>query len=103
MFKNTQQRTESESKCVYFICDRYFIFLTFYIMGNLNTTRPTNRVITKEEVNKILIDISKYFYLSNFNITLTNKINSNWKIVVSYKVNWLKNWEKISINDNFII
>lgn len=66
-------------------------------------TRVSGRTITKEEVNKILIDISKYFYLSNFNITLTNKINSNWKIVVSYKVNWLKNWEKISINDNFII
>lgn len=73
-------------------------------MGNLNTTiKSTNRVITKEEVNKILIDISKYFYLFNFNITLTNKINSNWKIIVFYKVTWLKNWEKISINDNFII
>ncbi len=70
----------------------------------INTnTRVSGRTITKEEVNKILIDISKYFYLSNFNITLTNKINSNWKIVVSYKVNGLKNWEKISINDNFII
>lgn len=72
-------------------------------MWTMNVINKVNRVITKEEVNKILIDISKYFYLSNFNITLTNKINQQWKIVISYKVTGIKNWEKISINDNFII
>ncbi len=72
-------------------------------MGNLNNVSRTNRVISKEEVNKILIDISKYLYLGNFSISLMNKINSNWKIVISYKVTWTKNWEKISINDNITL
>lgn len=72
-------------------------------MGNMNNVARTNRVLTKEEVNKILIEISKHFYLWNFNITLVSKLNQNGKIVINYKVSWLRNWEKISINDNFTL
>ncbi len=72
-------------------------------MWTMNVVNKWNRTISKEEVNKILIDISKYLYLWNFNISLSNKINSNWKIVVSYKVTGIKNWEKISINDNITL
>lgn len=68
-------------------------------MWTMNNISKANRMISKEEVNKILIDISKYLYLGNFNITLTNKINQNWKIVVSYKVSWSKFWEKIMVQD----
>lgn len=72
-------------------------------MANMNNVTRTNRLLSKEEINKILLEIGKYFYLSNFNIVLTNKLNSNWKVVVSYKVSGMKNWEKISINDNIIL
>lgn len=72
-------------------------------MGNLTNVNRANRMISKEEVNKILIDISKYLYLGNFSISLTNKINSNGKITISYKVSWTKNWEKISIIDNITL
>jgi hypothetical protein len=30
-------------------------------------------------------------------------MNQNWKFIITYKVNWSKNGEKVSINDNFII
>lgn len=70
---------------------------------NNNSVRVPARTITKEEVNKVLIEISKYLYLNSFNITLSNKMNQNGKFVINYKVNWLKNWEKVTINDNFII
>jgi len=73
------------------------------IMANLNNVARTNRVLSKEEINKILLEIGKYFYLSNFNIVLTNKLNSNWKIVVSYKVSGTKNWERTLINDTIIL
>lgn len=70
---------------------------------NNNSVRIPARIITKDEVNKILIEISKYLYLNSFNITLSNKINQNWKFVINYKVNGQKNGEKVIINDNFII
>lgn len=68
-----------------------------------NNVRIPWRVITKEEVNKVLLEISKYFYLNSFNINITNKINQNWKFIITYKVNGLKNNEKVVISDNFII
>lgn len=68
-----------------------------------NNTRVPGRTITKEEVNKVLVEISKYLYLNSFNINLTNKINQNWKFIITYKVNGLKNNEKVVISDNFII
>lgn len=68
-------------------------------MGTMNVVNKGSRILTKEEINKILLEIGKYFYLSNFNITLSNKINQQWKIVVSYKVSWSKSGEKIMIND----
>ncbi len=87
--------------CILFA--KAFYFLIFIIMGNMNNVARTNRVLTKEEVNKILIDISKYFYLWSFNINLVSKLNQNGKIVINYKVSWLRNGEKISINDNFTL
>lgn len=72
-------------------------------MVNLNNVARTNRVLSKEEINRVLLEIGKYFYLSNFNITITNKINSNWKIVVSYKVSGMKNSEKTLISDTIIL
>jgi hypothetical protein len=68
-----------------------------------NNIRIPSRVITKEEVNRVLIEISKYLYLNNFNITLSNKMNQNGKFVITYKVNAQKNGEKVTVNDNFII
>ena len=44
-------------------------------MGTMNVVNKGSRILTKEEINKILLEIGKYFYLSNFNITLSNKIN----------------------------
>ena len=73
------------------------------VNNNNNNVRIPARVINKEEVARILNDISKYFYLNSFNITISNKMNQNWKFIITYKVNWSKNGEKVSINDNFII
>lgn len=73
------------------------------INNNNNNSRIPSRVITKDEVNRILVEISKYLYLSSFNITITNKINQNWKFIINYKVSWSKNNQNIKIDDNFII
>ena len=68
-----------------------------------NNVRIPSRVITKDEVNRILVEISKYLYLSSFNITISNKVNQNWKFIINYKVSWSKNNQNIKIDDNFII
>ena len=70
--------------CILFA--KAFYFLIFIIMGNMNNVTRTNRVLSKEEINKILLEIGKYFYLSNFNINLISKLNQNGKIVINYKV-----------------
>ncbi|MGE4444133.1 MAG: hypothetical protein AB7E37_04035 [Candidatus Altimarinota bacterium] len=73
------------------------------INNNNNNSRIPSRVITKDEVNRILVEISKYLYLSSFNITITNKINQNGKFIINYKVSGSKNNQNIKIDDNFII
>jgi hypothetical protein len=47
------------------------------VNNNNNNVRIPARVINKEEVARILNDISKYFYLNSFNITISNKMNQN--------------------------
>lgn len=61
------------------------------------------RVLRQEEVSKILNNLSKYFYLNNFNINVKSKENLNWKIIISYKATGLKNGINVSISDNFIL
>lgn len=71
--------------------------------NNWGTNSTIKRVLKNEDVSKILNQISKYFYLYNFNITISSKSQTNGKFIIKYKITWSKNNEPVIISDNFTI
>lgn len=73
-------------------------------MNNKEKIRITQkRVLKNDEVWKILNNISKYFYLSKFEINIKNRIDKDNRMIISYTCRGEKNSENIQIADNFII
>lgn len=54
---------------------------------NQKSRNIPKRILRNEEVSKILNNLSKYFYLYNFTITVKSKANISGKMIISYKVN----------------
>ena len=73
------------------------------IKNNWGAIQQPKRILKNDEVSKILNQISKYFYLYNFNITISSKSQANGKLIVKYKITWIKNNESVNICDNFTI